>query len=139
MTKQKILKSAIKILDSHSFSNTTARMIANEANIAVGSIYNHYKNKEDILNYLFDSEYIKRVQYFNFLDSENLTNLDKLLAFVEFHFLELKLNESLAKVLIRESSNPDLANLDGIRKFNCELPSKISKIIINAKEANEKR
>ncbi|MFP4457202.1 MAG: TetR/AcrR family transcriptional regulator [Clostridia bacterium] len=139
MTKQKILRSAINIMKSNSFSNTTARMIASDAKISVGTIYNHYSSKEDILNYLFEQEYHKRQQYLLSLKKSEKSNIDKLLSFVEFHFLELKANKGLAKVLIRESSNPDLTNLDGIKKFNKELPVEFADIIKQAVLKNEIR
>lgn len=132
MTKENILESAIRIMANHSFSNTPARMIAIEAGVSVGSIYNHYKSKEDILNYLFEQEYKKREQYLISLKESEKTNLDKLLAFVEFYFQELRLNENLSIVLIRESSNPDLAKLEGIKKFNDKLTKEFMEIIEKA-------
>lgn len=137
MTKQKILDSAIKIMANHSFSNTTVRMIADEAGVSVGSIYNHYQSKEDILNCLFNEEFLKRKQQFIFLNKNEFSSVEKLLAFVEFHFRELKLNENLAKVLIRESTNPDLAELESVQKFNKELPKEFYNILqyaVNHKE-----
>ena len=139
MKKQKIIDSAIKIMADNSYSNTTTRMIALEADIAVGSIYTHFRSKVDILDYLFESEYVKRKQFLDSLANSNGSNLSKLLQFIDFHFLELKLNENLAKVLIRESSNPDLADLEGVKKFSTELPNEFAKIIESANKGNEIR
>ncbi len=139
MKKQKIIDSAIRIMADNSYSNTTTRMIALEAEIAVGSIYTHFKSKDDILDYLFESEYEKRKQFLNSLEISEGSNLSKLLQFIDFHFLELKLNENLTKVLIRESSNPDLADLEGIRKFSSSLPNEFAKIIESAIKDNEIR
>ncbi len=47
----------------NSFSKTTTRMIADKAEIFVGTIYNHLCNKDDTLNYRYLVEHNKRKGY----------------------------------------------------------------------------
>ncbi|WP_312700271.1 TetR/AcrR family transcriptional regulator [Sedimentibacter sp.] len=54
-TKDKIYKTSIKLFMSRGFDNVSIQDIANSANISVGSFYNYYKSKLDVLyqNYMF--------------------------------------------------------------------------------------
>ncbi len=47
-TKKAIMEAAIGLFLRCGFANTTMRMIAKEANISVGALYLHFKNKEDL-------------------------------------------------------------------------------------------
>ncbi|MCX7857916.1 MAG: TetR/AcrR family transcriptional regulator [Deltaproteobacteria bacterium] len=45
-TKRAIMEAALNLFVKHGFTRTTMRMIAKEANISVGALYLHFKNKE---------------------------------------------------------------------------------------------
>jgi len=47
--KQRIINAAIEVLKTNSIEETTVRKIAAEAGLTTGSLYHHYKNKEEIL------------------------------------------------------------------------------------------
>ncbi len=53
-TKEKILDVAIDLIYEHGYHGVSVRKIAYGAGIKESSIYNHYENKEDILNCIFD-------------------------------------------------------------------------------------
>jgi AcrR family transcriptional regulator len=53
-TKDKIFDVAIDLFYEHGFHGVSVRKIAYGAGIKESSIYNHYENKEDILNRIFD-------------------------------------------------------------------------------------
>jgi len=53
-TKEKILDVAIDLIYEHGYHGVSVRKIAYGAGIKESSIYNHYENKEDILNRIFD-------------------------------------------------------------------------------------
>lgn len=53
-TKQKILKTAEKLFSNEGYDGTSVDRIAREAGVNKGAIYYHFKNKEDILNKLFN-------------------------------------------------------------------------------------
>ncbi|MGD9566752.1 MAG: TetR/AcrR family transcriptional regulator [Sedimentibacter sp.] len=52
-TKEKIYSTSIKLFRSKGFDNVTIQDIAKAANVSVGSFYNYYKSKNDILNQQF--------------------------------------------------------------------------------------
>lgn len=112
-----IKETAIELLADKGYHDTTVKLIAESAGISVGSIYTHFENKEDIINCIFEDELEKRVAYMESLDGEKIVGVDKLTAFIDFHFDDLMKNKKLALVLIRESTNPALRHLKGIKLF----------------------
>lgn len=50
MTKNKILDVAINLFSQYGYDGVSIRQIAREVGIRESSIYNHYSNKQDILN-----------------------------------------------------------------------------------------
>jgi TetR/AcrR family fatty acid metabolism transcriptional regulator len=54
---QRILKAAVKVFAEKGFYNSRVSEIAKEANVADGTIYIYFKNKDDILISLFEEEF----------------------------------------------------------------------------------
>jgi AcrR family transcriptional regulator len=50
-TKKRIYDSAFALFQTKGFQNTKVQDIARLAGVAVGSVYYHYKNKEDIIDF----------------------------------------------------------------------------------------
>jgi len=53
-TKEKIFDASVDLFSKKGFNDVTVREIAKQAGIREGSIYNHYKNKEAILDAIID-------------------------------------------------------------------------------------
>ena len=53
-TKEKIFEASIDLFSQKGFNTVSVREIARQAGIREGSIYNHYKNKEAILDAIID-------------------------------------------------------------------------------------
>ncbi len=53
-TKQKIFETSAKLFSKNGYNGVSMREIAKEVGIKESSIYNHYKNKQEIINNLFD-------------------------------------------------------------------------------------
>ncbi len=51
--KEAIYYASVKLLHENGFHSTPMSMIAKEANVAAGTIYLYYKNKDDLLNNLY--------------------------------------------------------------------------------------
>ena len=54
---QKILQAAVKVFSEKGFYNSRVSEIAKEANVADGTIYLYFKNKDDILISLFEEKF----------------------------------------------------------------------------------
>lgn len=83
--KQRILRAAIKMFAEKGYTGATISEIASLANIADGSIYEYFKNKEDLLLSIPEErfkEHINRLQ--ETFNDRNSTK--KIRRFIEFHF-----------------------------------------------------
>jgi len=88
-----ILEAALKIFSQKGYKTTTMALIAKEAGISKGSIYNYYKNKEDLLTQIIDKGFSS---FFDFLETEKLRNF----------------NDEMLKKYIRKSMNDFKDNLE---------------------------
>ncbi len=83
--KQRILRAGIKMFAEKGYLGATISEIASLANIADGSIYEYFKNKEDLLLSIPEQrfkEHINRLQEtFN-----DRNSMKKIRRFIEFHF-----------------------------------------------------
>lgn len=52
--KARILKAAVKIFAQHGFSRSRTSVIAREARVAEGTIYNYFKSKDDLILTIFE-------------------------------------------------------------------------------------
>ncbi len=129
---EQILRAAIKIFARKGFYNTRISDIAKEANVADGTIYLYFKNKDILLVSLFEesmNQIIQRVE-------EKLSRIDdpieQLRTFIKFHFELIKEDKFLAEVISVElrQSNKFIKEYKNI-KFK-EYLNIISGIIRNA-------
>ena len=65
-TREKIIYEALSLFSVHGYDAVTIREIASEVGVKESSIYNHFKNKQDILNKIIE-ETLKR--YYSTLEN----------------------------------------------------------------------
>ena len=106
--KEVIRQAAIKVFAEQGFHNTTTDKVAREAGVAVGTIYNYFQNKADVLEYIFEVEYQKRKTFYENLEHENLSSVEKLRSIMEKHFTEVKENPELIKIILEERQHTSL-------------------------------
>jgi TetR/AcrR family transcriptional regulator, fatty acid metabolism regulator protein len=115
---QKILKAASKVFAQKGFHNTRVSEIAREAEVADGTIYLYFKNKDDILIHLFE-ETMEGILQGMREELRTLTDpVEKLRAFVRRHLRLVEENPDLADVIQVElrQSNKFMKDYDN-RKF----------------------
>jgi TetR/AcrR family fatty acid metabolism transcriptional regulator len=126
--KELIRQAAIEVIAENGFHDATIDKIASKAGIAVGTIYNYFQKKEEILDYIFKVEYEKRVEFLMKLMQEDIHPLDKLREIMIMHFNELKNDPSLAKVILKERNFIEQDRINSIKKFE-GLPGFIKQIL----------
>jgi len=75
-TKEKIFNAAVDLFSLKGFSDVPVREIAKQAGIREGSIYNHYKNKEAILEAIID-EFKKELGQASLPDKETASLMEE--------------------------------------------------------------
>jgi len=96
---EQILRAAIKTFARKGFYNTRISDIAKEANVADGTIYLYFKNKDNLLVSLFEESMNQIIQ----MVEEKLANVDdpieKLRTFIRFHFELIQKDKFLSEVI----------------------------------------
>jgi TetR/AcrR family fatty acid metabolism transcriptional regulator len=104
---QKILQAAIKVFSEKGFYNSRVSEIAKEANVADGTIYLYFKNKDDILISLFEEEFAKIVRDMRAELAREKDALQKIKRFAITHLSIVSLHPHLAEVMgveVRQST-----------------------------------
>jgi len=104
--KEWIRKAAIRVISEEGFHKCTTDKIAEEAGVSVGTIYNYFKDKEDILSYIFKVEHTKLNIYFDRIMKKEMTVPDKFKLLIEKYFKYVFNNKKLAKLIHDESNRP---------------------------------
>ncbi len=101
--KEIIRQAAISVIAERGFHESTVDLIAGRARVSVGTIYNYFRSKEEILSHIFDVEYAKRLAFFKNVSAQaRLGPLEKVDGILRFHLDEMKANPDLASLLVRE-------------------------------------
>jgi TetR/AcrR family fatty acid metabolism transcriptional regulator len=96
---QKIIQAAAKVFAEKGFYNSRVSEIAKEANVADGTIYLYFKNKDDILISLFEEEFGRIVENIRKELSREKNALDKIRRFAFAHLSIVSDTPHLAEVL----------------------------------------
>lgn len=120
--KDLITEAAIEVMAQQGFYNATTDKIAQEAGVSVGLVYYYFKNKEEILEYIFLKEYEKRVCLLNQLKDSELHSLLKIRKVLKFHFTLVQQEPKVAKIILRERYLPfctegGIQKIGGVPKF----------------------
>jgi TetR/AcrR family transcriptional regulator, fatty acid metabolism regulator protein len=98
--------SAINIFSKVGFHVAKVQQIANNAGVAVGTIYNYFKSKDEILNYILEKEYMKRIDFLSNIKGDNLCTVEIIQNYLAFNLDIIKENPRIAKILAQESAYP---------------------------------
>lgn len=134
-----IVKHAVDVIAEKGYSGATPKLIASRAGIAVGTIYLYFKSKEEILDYIFLQEFIKREKFLNGINKIEYSIFEKIERFLDFHFAQLKDDANTGTVLIQESTHPQQQELEGVQSFTHELPRVFAKMLLVAQKKDEIR
>jgi TetR/AcrR family fatty acid metabolism transcriptional regulator len=97
-----IREAGIRVFSAKGFHEARADEIAQAAGVAVGTIYNYFKSKEDILLDIFAIEFAERRRFYEELRRGGLPVVEQLRRILAQHFARLSQKQELMQVLLRE-------------------------------------
>ncbi len=100
--KQSILEAAIEVFSKGGFRNSTISEIAKRANVAEGTIYKYYKNKEDLF---FSIPIQKTIEFSKQVDLhlQGITGtLNQIRKFIWYYLYFFKTNPDYGRILMLE-------------------------------------
>lgn len=100
--KDIIRRAAVEVISQKGFYNTRMQDIADQADMAVGTIYNYFSSKDDVLEYIFRTEMDRRLLMLKKLAKKKNSKKEFLEEFLEKHLTALIDNQHLGRVLVRE-------------------------------------
>ena len=105
--RQKIIRAATKVFARHGFYHSKVSEIAREAEVADGTIYLYFKNKDDLLISIFEESMDQFLTLTRREIEKETDALAKLRRFVRLHMTMMEKNPRLAEVIqveLRQSS-----------------------------------
>ncbi|MFW6269897.1 MAG: TetR/AcrR family transcriptional regulator [Bacillota bacterium] len=135
--KELIYDAAVQVIAENGYYNTSISQIASQADIAVGTIYNYFDCKEEILEYIFSVELKKRIRFLDKLKEKDLSFWEKITLFLENHFSELEKNNALSKILVREKDFPHSKRPGAITEYMFKVQGELEHLIEEAIQKGE--
>lgn len=135
--KEEIMEAAIQVFVEEGFHSAGVRDIAEQAKVAIGTIYHYFNHKEDILIQIFRKEADARQRFFENLRASDLSIKEQIRRVVEMYFEGAKENRQLAKLILTErlESNERLQKV--VRRLREEMTHYIGEIIEEGIEKKE--
>jgi TetR/AcrR family fatty acid metabolism transcriptional regulator len=129
--KKVILKAATCLIAEKGFHETTTSDIAKEAQVAVGTIYNYFSTKEDILGQIFALAYTRRAQTLEEVTLSKMSLQAKLEKFLRIHFQDVLENPNLARLLMQEMTTSVKEELAPVRNYRSDLAEQLSRMFLS--------
>lgn len=100
--KQKILTAAIKVFAQKGYMNTTMSDVSIQAKVGIGTLYNYFRNKDDLLLNCMKKTIEDEIQQLKELSEKETDLMDKLHTFFVHHAELIKSKPYIAKFLVVE-------------------------------------
>lgn len=116
---KQIIEAAVEVIAEKGYHASQVSKIASKANVADGTIYLYFKNKEDILISVFKEKMGAFIEIIANEIDENSTASEKLLTLIETHYRQLAAAPSLAIVTqleLRQSKTELRKEINGVLK-----------------------
>ena len=103
-TRERILEAAVEVFARRGFHGSRIADIAEQAGIAYGLVYHHFRNKDDILAAIFGERWGNHMSYLAQLVESEASFRDKLARLVHFWIESYRTDPHLMTVMINEIS-----------------------------------
>lgn len=109
--QEQIRRAAATVIARNGFHTSTVDLIASQAGVAVGTIYNYFADKTDILRQIFAAEQARRRVMFATISALDLPAVDKILRGIGEHLASIAEDDSAARILLQESAMPQITGV----------------------------
>ncbi|MFW6104722.1 MAG: TetR/AcrR family transcriptional regulator [Candidatus Bipolaricaulota bacterium] len=137
--KEVIREAATKVISRKGFFQTRPKEVAEEAGISVGTIYNYYESKQEILLDIFHEEFADRRELYEELSRGDLPLIEQIKKILERHFSRLSNHKELMRVIIQERFKPGSKLGRELNRSYSEVIYYIEKLIKRAIEEGQIR
>jgi TetR/AcrR family transcriptional regulator, fatty acid metabolism regulator protein len=125
-----IIDAAVKVFAEYGYHNSKISKIAESADVATGSVYVYYKNKEDILLTIFSELWLKLYDKLDIITSNSsITSIEKLDSMIDLIFDIFSENPELAMVFVNEQNHLEHSNKNSFTNYYSKFLDKGETII----------
>jgi len=124
-----IRQAAIRVFAREGFHRARMETIAHEAGVAVGTIYNYFESKKDVLLAVFEAEFEEQISFFEGLRESGLSVPEQIAQILQGHFSLLREKTELAQVLLQERFNPGEGFKEKLSNFHRKVVERIEALI----------
>lgn len=134
--KKKIADAAAEVMAELGFHEATIDLIAARAEVSVGTIYNYFRSKEDILAYIFEEIHQNRLRFLEELVDTDATLHEKLLGFFNMHFKDIREHPTWGRLMLQEVRFADREGLQPVHDFYRQVSEKLQQLLVKAVSEN---
>jgi TetR/AcrR family transcriptional regulator, fatty acid metabolism regulator protein len=124
-----IREAAIRVFARKGFHATRAEEIAEEAGIAVGTIYNYFQSKSHVLLAILEREFDEEIGLYESLAKSGFSAPERIRQILAAYFARLAGSRDLAKVLVRERYNVSGEIGDALARMRGKMLARIEQLI----------
>ncbi len=132
--REVILKAAEKIMLEKGLHGLNLDLIANETQLAKGTIYLYFKSKEEILSFLTVKARIMLYDDFLKIKNKNISSIDKLKAIIKANYLFYKKNPHYYDLFSFYEVNERLIETEEMYKTSENIANLVESIAVQAKK-----
>ena len=127
--RQAILEAATRVFSREGFHPARMKTVAAEAGVAVGTIYNYFTDKDDLLFSIFESEFEDRMGMLHDLAKTGLPIDLQVRRLLEHHFAQACEHRELSLLVLREQFNHGSALRDRLIDLQRQILSTIADLL----------
>jgi len=101
--EEKTFKNVIDLINENGFKNTSMKMIADKTGIAVGTLYNYFSNKEEMIFHVIKKSWKQTFKKLDSILNENLSAEKKLEEFIITLYKEISSRKVIGRELIQNN------------------------------------
>ncbi|WP_125154820.1 TetR/AcrR family transcriptional regulator [Clostridium rectalis] len=111
-TKRLIFEAAIKVFSIYGFDGATMDVVASEAGVAKGTLYYHFKSKEELFKYIIKEGTNLMSERINEVSKEESNSIDKLRLLCKIQISMVYENRDFFKVIMSQLWGQELRQLE---------------------------
>ncbi|MEN8185084.1 MAG: TetR/AcrR family transcriptional regulator [Myxococcota bacterium] len=134
-----ILDAAIKVFARTGYHGSRVSDIAQEAGIAYGLVYHYFKNKEEILNTIFEERWSGFLEAVETIGDSPASTEDRLISVAALILNAYRLRPEWMKVLVLEIQRSSRVREPGQIRAMGQLFERVARILRRGQEAGEVR
>lgn len=137
--KGQIRRAAERVFARYGFHNARAAQIAEEAGVAVGTIYNYFQHKDDILVEIFETEKNARMEKIHGILATEQPMRDKIREIIHFQIRRALENREIMRFFISEDLHLGNDAEGCTQQMFKEIPEHVAEILKAAMDRGEIR